>query len=218
MSEVTVAARYAKALIDLAQEQNAVEAMKNDMELFHHTLRVNPELKAVLANPIVSHTKKIKILDEVFSGKVGKASITFFKLMVNKSRGEVLYTTAQEYINMYDVKNHIIHANVVSATELSAENKKKNDSRYTGGYRGHHKIKCKSRPIVNWRVCFNCWRQGGGYQHCQRSEKIKKGICQKGDFYLKLKTAKIKFKNGRGKTRRSIGNFASAISRLQVRI
>jgi len=125
MSELTVAARYAKALIDLAQEQNSVEAIKNDMELFHHTLRVNPELKAVLANPIVSHSKKVKILDEVFSKKVEKASITFFKLMVNKSRGEVLYATSQEYISMYDIKNHIIHASVVSATALSEANKQK---------------------------------------------------------------------------------------------
>jgi F-type H+-transporting ATPase subunit delta len=148
MSEVTVAARYAKALIDLAQEQNAVEEMKNDMELFHHTLRVNPELKAVLANPIVSHTKKIKILDEVFSGKVDKASITFFKLMVNKSRGEVLYTTAQEYINMYDIKNHIIHANVVSATELSAENKKKMIADIQAATGGTIKLNAKVDPSL----------------------------------------------------------------------
>jgi F-type H+-transporting ATPase subunit delta len=125
MSELTVATRYAKALIDLAQEQNSVEAMKDDMELFHHTLRANPELKAVLANPIVSHSKKIKILDEVFSKKVNKASLAFFKLMVNKSRGEILYATSQEYINMYDIKNHIVHASVVSATALSEANKKK---------------------------------------------------------------------------------------------
>ena len=125
MSELTVATRYAKALIDLAQEQNSVEAMKDDMELFHHTLRVNPELKAVLANPIVSHSKKIKILDEVFSKKVNKASLAFFKLMVNKSRGEILYATSAEYINMYDIKNHIVHASVVSATVLSEANKKK---------------------------------------------------------------------------------------------
>jgi len=124
MSELTVASRYAKALIDLAGEQKAVEAVKDDMALFHHTLRVNPELKAVLANPIVSHTKKINILDEVFAKKVSKVSIAFFKLMINKSRGEVLYTTAQEYVNMYDVKNNIVHANVVSAVELSAANKK----------------------------------------------------------------------------------------------
>ena len=124
MSELTVASRYAKALIDLAGEQKSVEEVKKDMELFHHTLRVNPELKAVLANPIVSHSKKIKILDEVFSKKVSKVSMAFFKLMINKSRGEVLYATSSEYINMYDVKNNIVHAHVVSAVELSAANKK----------------------------------------------------------------------------------------------
>jgi len=124
MSELTVAARYAKSLIDLAQDQKLVEDIKKDMELFHHTLRANPELKAVLANPIVSHSKKIKILDEVFSKRVNKVSIAFFKLMVNKGRGDVLYTTANEYINLYDIKNHIVHASVVSATELSAANKK----------------------------------------------------------------------------------------------
>jgi len=44
--------------------------------------------------------------------------------MINKSRGEVLYVTAKEYINMYDIKNHIIHATVESATVLSAANRK----------------------------------------------------------------------------------------------
>src|SRR5258708_36132304 len=125
MSELTVAARYAKSLIDLAEEQNSVDVMKKDMELFHDTLKANPELKAVLANPIVSHTKKIKILDEVFASKGNKASITFFKLMVNKCRFEILYATSKEYINMYDIKNNIVHASVVSASVLSDANKKK---------------------------------------------------------------------------------------------
>ncbi len=125
MSELTVAARYAKSLIDLAGEQNQVEAIKGDMDLFVRTLKANPQLKAVLANPIVSHSKKIKILDEVFSGKVDKVSIAFFKLMINKGRGEVLYTTAYEYINLFNIKNHIINAVVVSATTLSEANRKR---------------------------------------------------------------------------------------------
>jgi F-type H+-transporting ATPase subunit delta len=124
MSELTVATRYAKSLIDLAAEQKSVEVIKNDMDLFHHTLRVNPELKAVLANPIVSHSKKINILDAVFGNKVSKLSILFYKQMINKSRGEVLYETAQVYKDMYDEKNHIVKARVVSATELSEANKK----------------------------------------------------------------------------------------------
>jgi F-type H+-transporting ATPase subunit delta len=123
MSELTVAARYAKAIIDLAGEQNIVEPVKADMELFLHTLKANPELKAVLGNPIVSHSKKVKILDEIFASKVNKASLAFFKLMVNKSRGEILYATAGEFINLYDIKEHIVHASVVSAKALSDANK-----------------------------------------------------------------------------------------------
>jgi len=123
MSELTVAARYAKSLIDLAQEQNLVEEIRNDMGLFLHTLKANTQLKAVLANPIVPHIKKLKILEEIFSAKVTKLSLAFFKIMINKGRGEVLYFTAQEFINLYDIKMHIVRAHVVSATVLSEANK-----------------------------------------------------------------------------------------------
>ncbi|WP_184547952.1 ATP synthase F1 subunit delta [Mucilaginibacter sp. FT3.2] len=123
MSELTVAARYAKSLIDLAQEQNSVEAAKTDMELFVHTLKANPQLAAVLANPVVAHTKKLNILDLIFAGKVNKLTLAFFKLMVNKGRGEILGTTGYEFVNLYNLKNHITKATVVSAKALSEANK-----------------------------------------------------------------------------------------------
>jgi len=56
---------------------------------------------------------------------VNKATLSFFKLMIDKGRGEVLYTAAQEYIHLYDVANNIIEAKVVSATALSVANKEK---------------------------------------------------------------------------------------------
>ena len=123
MSELTVSARYAKSLIDLAGEQKLVEDVKDDMEFFRRTLKANPELTAVLANPIISHLKKIKILDQVFLDKVKPLTIAFFKLMINKGRGEVLYFTAKEYVHLYDSLNNIIEATVISAVELSADNK-----------------------------------------------------------------------------------------------
>jgi len=124
MSELTVGSRYAKSLIDLAIEQKSLEEVKKDMELFVHTLKVNHELQSVLSNPIISHDKKIKILDAIFGDKVGKATIGFFKIMINKSRGEVLYYTGQEFINQYNLKKGIVKARVTSAVELSAANKK----------------------------------------------------------------------------------------------
>lgn len=125
MSELTVASRYAKSLIDLAQEQNNLEAINNDMNFFLHTLKANPQLKAVLGNPIISQAKKIAILSDLFSGKVDKLSISFFNIMVNKGRGEVLYATAQEFNNQYNNIKHITKATVVSATALSEANKSK---------------------------------------------------------------------------------------------
>ena len=123
MSELTVASRYAKSLIDLSQEQNSLEEIKNDMNFFLQTLKANSQLKAVLGNPIVSHAKKLAILDAIFISRVDKLSIAFFKIMVNKGRGEVLYTTAQEFINQYNLLKHITKATVVSATALSDSNK-----------------------------------------------------------------------------------------------
>ncbi|TSJ38682.1 ATP synthase F1 subunit delta [Mucilaginibacter corticis] len=123
MSELTVAARYAKSLIDLSQEQKALDDVKNDMVFFLKTLKANPQLIAVLSNPIISHIKKLNILTDLFEGKVSKVSIGFFKLMINKDRGNVLYATSQEFINQYDVLKNITQATVVSATALSEANK-----------------------------------------------------------------------------------------------
>lgn len=124
MSEITVAIRYAKSLIDLAGEQNALEAVNKDMEFFLQTLKANPQLAAVLSNPIIYHDKKVNILDGLFGGKVNKVTIAFFNLMINKGRAEILQPAAQEFINQYDVKKNIVKATVVSATPLSEANKK----------------------------------------------------------------------------------------------
>ena len=62
-------------------------------------------------------------MDDVFLNKVDKVSIAFFKLMISKGRGEVLYHTAHEFINQYDVIENIVKASVVSAAALSEENK-----------------------------------------------------------------------------------------------
>ena len=124
MSELTVATRYAKSLIDLAQDEKALEEIRKDMELFTQTLRANSQLQAVLANPIVAHDKKIKILEAIFGGKVHKVTDSFFKIMINKSRSQVLYETAKEFINQYNAIKNITRAYVTSATPLSEENKK----------------------------------------------------------------------------------------------
>jgi len=124
MSETTVATRYAKSIIDLAEEKKSLEVIRKDMELFSQTLRANHELQAVLANPIIGHARKIRILEAIFGDKINKVTDSFFKIMVNKSRAGVLYATSKEFINQYNIIKDIKRATVVSATPLSEANKK----------------------------------------------------------------------------------------------
>lgn len=124
MSEIQVASRYAKSLIDLAEEQNALEAVRTDMEFFLRTLRENPTLKAVLKNPILGPDKKSGILNELFSSRVHLMIMTFFAIVVRKGRSGILFDTAKEFINEYNIRKNITKATVTTAAPLSDENKK----------------------------------------------------------------------------------------------
>ena len=123
MSEYKVATRYAKSLIDLATEQNKLEEIKADMVLFVQTLRANSTLNAVLRNPIISPSKKGIILADIFTGKVQEATLGFFKIMVAKMRSEILFDTAKEFIEQYNLRKNIVKAVVVSAVPLSEVNR-----------------------------------------------------------------------------------------------
>lgn len=122
MSEFKVASRYAKSLIDLAQEQGNLETVKQDMEQFIAVLKSNTELQAVLKNPIMKQDKKRNILSALFKDKIHPSISAFFDIMVRKGRGGILYGTAQEFIREYNEVKGIVKATVTSPVALSAGN------------------------------------------------------------------------------------------------
>lgn len=118
------ASRYAKSLIDLSTEQNALEEMKNDMVLFEDVVDKNSELEAILRNPIVPLDKKSGILNDVFGSKVHKITQSFLKLVVNKGRAAILFETSKQFIHQYNLIKGIVTAEVTSAIALTEENRK----------------------------------------------------------------------------------------------
>ncbi|MCS4227660.1 F0F1 ATP synthase subunit delta [Sphingobacterium sp. BIGb0165] len=122
MSVFKVASRYAKSLIDLASEQGSLETIKTDMDSFITVLKSSSELQAVLANPIVPLDKKKNILDALFKDKINPNILAFFKIMINKGRGTIVYATAQEFVREYNEVKGIVKATVTSAAPLSEAN------------------------------------------------------------------------------------------------
>ncbi|MFD2583276.1 ATP synthase F1 subunit delta [Pedobacter vanadiisoli] len=119
MSEIKVASRYAKSLIDLAIENNGLEESYNDMVLFEKVVDESPELEAILKNPIVPLDKKTGILNGIFADKAGKLTLTFFKTVVNKGRSAILFATAKQFVQQYNLIKGIVTADVTTASALS---------------------------------------------------------------------------------------------------
>jgi len=121
MSEIKVASRYAKSLLDLALEQNALEEIKTDMQFFVQTLKANTELQAVLKNPIIPLGKKNAITTAIFAAKVHKTTQAFLKIVIDKGRADIIYGTAKEFLNQYNSYKKIFKAKVTSATALTQD-------------------------------------------------------------------------------------------------
>ena len=117
--------RFAKALIDLATEQNSMDKIYADMYLINKTCKANHELVVLMESPIVRTDKKQSILKDIFSGKVSKVTELFMMLLTTKRREALLESIAESFAEQYKVKKKIITAVITTASGLDEELRKK---------------------------------------------------------------------------------------------
>lgn len=120
MSDIRVASRYAKSLLELAQEQKVLDAVHTDMELFAEVCGKNRELVSLLRSPIVRGDKKRQILDKAFSG-INALTKLFMDMVVKKGREPFLPLISKEFNRMYNELHNVATAVVTTATQLDAK-------------------------------------------------------------------------------------------------
>lgn len=119
MSEQRAASRYAKSILDLAQERGNLPQVKEDMDLFAKTLEQNRDLRLLLRNPIVKHDKKLAILRAIFGGKVSEVTEKFFTIITQHNRESALEWVATEFQSQYESLRGIQVAQVTTAQPLT---------------------------------------------------------------------------------------------------
>lgn len=119
MSETRVARRYAKSFIEIAQEENILEEIHNDMEFVRHTIEGSRELALVLKNPVVNSGKKRKILEAVFSQHLNEITDKFFRILVRKGREGFLPEISRQFHLLYNQINGIEIATVQTPFALT---------------------------------------------------------------------------------------------------
>ena len=123
MQNPRLAIRYAKSLLDLAQEQNKIELVYADMKLLDNICKTSREFANVLKSPIIKEDKKNQIIESVTAGRINSLTASFIKLLGNKSRESNLPEIISAFIEQYNVAKGIHKAKLTTAVELSEEMK-----------------------------------------------------------------------------------------------
>ncbi|GAB3695032.1 F0F1 ATP synthase subunit delta [Spirosoma flavus] len=119
MAVATVAARYAKSLLDLAQEKGITEKLYKDMQFFKKTVEQSRPLLLMLKNPIVRAEKKSAIIKAAFNSHVDPVTMSFFQIIAKKNREGIMDEIANEFINQYDRMKGVERATVITTVPLT---------------------------------------------------------------------------------------------------
>lgn len=120
MADIRVASRYVKSLLSLAIEQNAVDAVHADMQLFSRTIAENKEFELMLRSPIIPHERKRTILEKLLKGKVHPLTMAIVDILTRKNREPLLPAIATEFHNAYNDYKGISKASIVTSLPLDS--------------------------------------------------------------------------------------------------
>lgn len=118
MKGTKAASRYAKALLELAIENNKVDQIAADMKYFLETCEETKEFDAFLHSPIIRSDKKIAIFKEIF-GQFEEITSRFVDLVTKNRREMLLPAIAFSFGSQVKEYKGIVPLTLFSATALS---------------------------------------------------------------------------------------------------
>ena len=121
MKNIRVARRYAMALLEAGKEGGVMEVIAGDLDRVGEIIEASREFRQLLRSPVVSPRKKTAVVEELFGSRVGRETMTFMKLLVQKGREEYLPEVIIQFRDLLDDMQGIVAVGVTSAVELSPE-------------------------------------------------------------------------------------------------
>lgn len=120
MSQYRITSRYAKALLDLSIEKNALKEVESDVELIVATCDESRQLVVLFKNPIILPQKKLAILKSLFEGKVHELTLKFLEVIVRKNRSHLMFEVMEMFLEQYKSHEKIADAVLYTAAETSS--------------------------------------------------------------------------------------------------
>ena len=115
-----IASVYARSLFEVAQEQDKLDKVRDEIGEFADALNESRELQVFLFSPYFSTKEKSEGLDRAVSG-ADETVLNFLRLLIDKHRMPVLFRVRAEYDRLWEEENKLLPVTVTSAVELPEE-------------------------------------------------------------------------------------------------
>lgn len=110
--------RYAKATMELAQEDKIEDKVLQSFDSIQSTISNNKDLRLLLSSPLIEVTKKEAVLLEIFEN-VESLVKKLINALAENNRIALLQHVSKEYIELYNSIHHLQSATVITAVEMT---------------------------------------------------------------------------------------------------
>lgn len=118
-----VSKTYGDALFETALEKDRLDEFLNEAKAVARALEENKELFKLMSHPKIVKEEKIKIITDIFTGKVSEEIVGLLRMLTDKGHFEKAGSVFSYFIDEVKEYKNIGTAYVTSAMELSDSQK-----------------------------------------------------------------------------------------------
>jgi F-type H+-transporting ATPase subunit delta len=122
MKSTKSAARYAKALLELSQEQNKMDVVESNMLDIVKASNETHDFQVFLNSPIIKADKKVSVMNQLFSN-FDSLSMSFLELITKNGREGLIAEIANSFLVQLKELRGIVPVSITSATPLDSKTK-----------------------------------------------------------------------------------------------
>jgi F-type H+-transporting ATPase subunit delta len=119
--DTVVAKRYAKALFELAAQQNIVSEVEAQLKLISETLEQNQDVGKFLSLPSIEPAKKTALLKAAFGDQVSALVLNTLELLITRRRQAAISGVYEAFTKIAGEALGQAHATVYAASALTDE-------------------------------------------------------------------------------------------------
>lgn len=110
---------YGDALFELAAEEQKLDAMSDEVRAVSAALQENEELTRLINHPKIVKEEKIKLIEDIFAGKISDELVGLMRMIVEKGHYNEMQKVFSYFIDRVKEYRNIGTAYVTSAMELT---------------------------------------------------------------------------------------------------